>query len=42
MASGRPGDDSGTLAELGVAWRPTVGTFRDALAWLRATGRLDD
>ena len=41
MASGRPADDSATVRELGVTYRPTVETFRDTLDWLRATGRLD-
>jgi len=42
MASGRPADDSATLRDLGVTYRPTVETFRDTLEWLRITGRLDE
>jgi nucleoside-diphosphate-sugar epimerase len=38
MASGKPGDDSVALAELGVTYRPVVETFRDAIEWLRAEG----
>ena len=41
MASGRPADDSATLRELGVTYRPTVETFRDTLAWLSEAGHLD-
>lgn len=40
MASGRPADDSATVRDLGVTYRPTVETFRDTLDWLRATGQL--
>ena len=40
MAAGVPTDDSATLAELGGAWRPTVETFRDAVAWMVAAGHL--
>jgi nucleoside-diphosphate-sugar epimerase len=40
MASGVPTDDGATLADLGGAWRPTVETFRDAVAWLVSTGHL--
>jgi nucleoside-diphosphate-sugar epimerase len=42
MASGRPVDDSATVRELGVSYRSTLETFRDTVAWLRATGQLDD
>jgi dihydroflavonol-4-reductase len=42
MASGRPADDSATVHDLGVTYRPTLETFRDTLAWLRATGQLDE
>ena len=42
MASGRPADDSATVRDLGVRYRPTVETFRDTLDWLRATGHLDE
>ena len=35
MSAGCPGDDTATLAELGVRYRPTVETFRDAVDWLR-------
>lgn len=41
MASGCPGDDSATWAELGVTWRPAPDTFRDTVAWLRRAGHLD-
>jgi len=41
MAAGRPADDSATVRDLGVRYRPTVETFRDTLDWLRATGRID-
>ena len=41
MASGRPADDSATVRDLGVTYRPTVETFRDTLDWLRAAGLLD-
>jgi nucleoside-diphosphate-sugar epimerase len=41
MASGRPADDSATLRELGLTYRPTLETFRDTLDWLRETGHLD-
>ena len=40
MSSGCPGDDTATLAELGVSYRPAIETFRDAVAWLRAAGHL--
>ena len=40
MSSGRPGDDSATLAAFGVTYRPTVETFRDTVRWLRHTGHL--
>jgi len=40
MNAGRPTDDSATLAELGVAYRSTLATFRDTLAWLDETGQL--
>ena len=40
MCAGRPGDDSRTLAELGVTYRPLVETFRDTVEWLRASGAL--
>jgi len=41
MASGRPADDSATLRELGLTYRPTVDTFRDTLDWLHEAGYLD-
>ena len=41
MASGRPADDSATLHDLGITYRPTVETFRDTLDWLRAAGQVD-
>jgi len=40
MTSGVPTDDSATLAELGMAYRPLLDTFRDAVAYLRAGGHL--
>ncbi|WP_157964113.1 NAD-dependent epimerase/dehydratase family protein [Actinocorallia populi] len=40
MASGRPGDDSRTLQELDMTYRPTVETFRDAVRWLADGGHL--
>jgi dihydroflavonol-4-reductase len=42
MSSGCPGDDSATLAELGLSYRPAIDTFRDAVAWLRAAGHLGE
>ena len=42
MSSGRPANDSATLRELGVTYRPTVETFRDTLDWLRSMGQLDE
>jgi dihydroflavonol-4-reductase len=40
MSAGVPTDDSATLADLGRRWRPTVETFRDAVAWLVDSGHL--
>jgi len=40
MAAGVPTDDTATLAELDGSWRPTVDTFRDAVAWLVSEGHL--
>lgn len=40
MTSGVPTDDSATLADLGVTWRPTVDTFRDAVGFLREVGAI--
>jgi nucleoside-diphosphate-sugar epimerase len=40
MSAGKPGDDSATLRDLGIAYRPVVETFRDTVAWLRAEGHL--
>jgi dihydroflavonol-4-reductase len=40
MSSGRPGDDSATLAAFAMTYRPTVETFRDTVNWLRDTGHL--
>jgi UDP-glucose 4-epimerase len=40
MTAGVPTDDTATLADLGVRWRPPVETFRDAVAWLVAEGHL--
>jgi dihydroflavonol-4-reductase len=42
MSSGRPGDDSATLAAFGVTYRPTVETFRDTVTWLRDRGHLPE
>jgi nucleoside-diphosphate-sugar epimerase len=42
MSSGCPGDDTATLAELGLGYRPPIETFRDAVAWLRAAGHLSE
>lgn len=40
MVSGVPTDDSTTLAELGVTYRPLLDTFRDTVAYLRSGGHL--
>jgi nucleoside-diphosphate-sugar epimerase len=40
MTSGVPTDDSATLDELGMAYRPLSDTFRDTVAYLRAGGHL--
>jgi len=40
MNAGKPADDSATIGDFGVAYRPTVETFRDTLAWLAEAGRL--
>jgi nucleoside-diphosphate-sugar epimerase len=40
MTAGVPTDDAPTLTDLGGSWRPTVETFRDAVAWLVAGGHL--
>jgi nucleoside-diphosphate-sugar epimerase len=40
MSSGRPGDDSATLAAFDVTYRPTLETFRDTVRWLRDAGHL--
>jgi len=40
MTSGVPTDDSATLADLGVEYRPLQETFRDTVAYLRAGGHL--
>ncbi|HEY4927964.1 MAG TPA: NAD-dependent epimerase/dehydratase family protein [Acidimicrobiales bacterium] len=40
MNAGRPADDTATMRELGIAYRPTLETFRDTLAWLTETGQL--
>jgi nucleoside-diphosphate-sugar epimerase len=42
MSSGCPGDDTATLAEFGLDYRPAIETFRDTVAWLRAAGHLSD
>lgn len=41
MAQGRPLDDRDTLRELGITWRPTLETFRDAAFWLVRAGHVD-
>jgi len=40
MTSGVPTDDSATLADLDLAYRPLLDTFRDTVAYLRAGGHL--
>ena len=35
-----PTDDSRTLRELGVAYRPLIETLRDTIDYLRSIGRL--
>ena len=35
-----PTDDAATLADLGLAYRPVVETFRDTVEYLRAEGHL--
>ncbi|MEU5994912.1 NAD-dependent epimerase/dehydratase family protein [Spirillospora sp. NPDC047418] len=40
MSSGRPADDTATLTDLDLTYRPTIDTFRDTIAWLGAQGRL--
>ncbi len=40
MSAGRPTDDTATLDDLGVRWRPLVDTFRDTVDWLRSIGEL--
>lgn len=40
MTSCPPTDDSATLSELNLAYRPTVETFRDTVEFLRAGGHL--
>ena len=40
MTSGVPTDDSATLADLDMAYRPLLDTFRDTVAYLRAGGHL--
>jgi nucleoside-diphosphate-sugar epimerase len=40
MTSGVPTDDSATLADLGLTYRPLLETFRDTVAYLRASGDL--
>jgi len=41
MVSGVPTDDSATLTELGVRWRPVLETFTDTVEYLRSIGELD-
>ena len=40
MTAGVPTDDSAAIADLGASYRPTVETFRDAVAWLVAEGHV--
>lgn len=40
MTAGVPTDDSAAVADLGASYRPTVETFRDAVAWLVAEGHV--
>jgi dihydroflavonol-4-reductase len=40
MSAGVPTDDGPAIADLGVSWRPTVDTFRDAVAWLVDHGHI--
>jgi dihydroflavonol-4-reductase len=37
MNAGRPADDSATLQDFGLTYRPTLETFRDTLVWLAET-----
>jgi nucleoside-diphosphate-sugar epimerase len=37
-----PTDDSGTLRDLGVSYRPLIETLRDTVEYLRAIGRVPD
>ena len=41
MTSAVPTDDSATLAELGITFRPPADALRDASAWLLSIGELD-
>jgi len=40
MTSWVPTDDSGTLSDLGMAYRPLLETFRDTVDYLRSLGRV--
>lgn len=40
MTAGKPTDDTAAIAELGASYRPTIDTFRDAVAWLVAEGHV--
>lgn len=40
MVVGKPSDDTATLRDLGVEYRPTIDTLRDTLAWLLDNGHL--
>jgi dihydroflavonol-4-reductase len=42
MTAGVPTDDSATLADFGVTWRPAEETLRDAVAWLVGEGHIPD
>lgn len=40
MTAGVPTDDSATLRDFGLEYRPTAATFADSISWLRSIGRL--
>jgi hypothetical protein len=42
MTSCVPTDDSGTLSDLAMAYRPLIETLRDTVDYLRSIGRLPD
>ena len=39
MNSGKPADDSATLRDFGITYRPTLDTFSHTTDWLRGTGQ---